>query len=110
MKVWDPVTRELRDVTEIRSDLVDVGTSDTTILSVPSGHTFFLRTINAYNSSTSDITVTIVDGTTDVMTIVVPAGSEKTITNIEGYYFSGNVVARASATGVKLSVGGLRTI
>jgi|GEM_PF-3124078 len=110
MKVWDPVTRELKDVIETRSELVDVGTTATTILTLPSETTFFLRTINVINSSTTDITVTISDGTVDLLTIIVPAGSERTITDIKGYYFSTNVSARASTTGVKLSVGGERTI
>ncbi len=109
MKVWDPVKRELIDVIEYRSELFDISTTGTDLITLD-GKTFFLRTVNAINSNTVDVTVTISDGTVDLLSIVVPASGEKTITEIRGYYFKDKVTARASTTGVKMSVGGLREI
>ena len=105
-KRFDGTSREFVYHYEDGSNAVAVTTSDTTVYSVPSGKTFYLRNVVIDNEAGTGITVTIKDGTTEKLRIRVATDSSKEITNLKGMAFSTGVVAVVSyGTGV-VSVGG----
>lgn len=107
-KILDGTTFEHKEVYEYGSPATDVGTSDTTILSVPSGKTFYARTVVITNTAASAVTVDIYDGSggTHKMKVTVPATTTWSLSNIKGLTFTSAVVAVADATGATMTVSG----
>ncbi|MBW2638460.1 MAG: hypothetical protein JRC86_13300, partial [Deltaproteobacteria bacterium] len=85
---------------------VAVTTSDTTVYSVPSGKTFYLRNLIVDNEAGTGITVVIKDYDTEKLRVRVAADASKELTDIKGVIFSTGVVASVSVgTGI-VAVGG----
>jgi len=105
-KRYDKASREFRVFYEDSSNAVTVGTTDTTVYSVPSGKTFYLRSLVVNNLAGTGITLVIKDGTVGKLSIRVPADGSKEITNIVGISFINSVVASVSAGTAVVTVGG----
>lgn len=105
-KRYDKASREFRVFYEDSSNAVTVGTTDTTVYSVPSGKTFYLRSLVVNNLAGTGITLVIKDGTVEKLSIRVPADGSKEITNIVGISFINSVVASVSAGTAVVTVGG----
>lgn len=102
-KKYDKTSREFKVTYEDGANAT-VGTTDTTIFSVPSSKTFYLRTIVAF--SNDNCVLTIKDGEKIVMKINLEAGKSKEITNIKGALFTNSVVAVASTGTAEVFIGG----
>lgn len=105
-KKYDKSSREFKVFYEDGSNAVTVTTDDTTVFSVPSGKTFYLRNIVIDNEAGTGIIATVKDYTTEKLRIRVDTDSSKEITNLKGITFStGVVVCLNVGTGI-VSVGG----
>lgn len=102
-KKYDKTSREFK-VTYEDYSTATVSTSDTTVFSIPSNKTFYLRTIVAF--SNDNCVLTIKDETKEVMKINLEAGKSKEITNIKGAIFSNSVNASVNTGSATVFVGG----
>lgn len=109
-KILDSTTFEHKELYEYGSSATDVGTSDTTVLDVPSGKTFYARNIIVGNTNTGTVVVDIYDGDSSTGThkakIVAPAENTVSIENIKGMTFTDSVVAVANTTGATMTITG----
>ena len=102
-KKYDKTTREFKVVYE-DGGRATVGTTDTTVFSIPTGKTFYLRTLVVQSNVAN--TITIKDGTNNVMTVTLTSAGSKEITNIKGALFTDSVVAVATSGNAEVFVGG----
>ena len=105
-KKYDKVSREFKVFYEDGSNAVTGSTTATTIYSVPSGKTFYLRNIIINNTAATGNVVTIRDADSTKLQVTVPASSSKEIMNIKGISFISGVVGVTSVNYAIITVGG----
>lgn len=107
-KILDGATLEHKETFEYGSPAVDVGTTDTTILTVVPGRTFYARTLVVTNTAASAATIDIYDGAggTHKAKLIVPATETFALSNIKGMTFNDAVVAVASIAGATMTITG----
>lgn len=95
----------LPSVTTLTVPETNVGTTDTTLISVPLGFTLRLRSLRLRNTTTSDIVVTLKDGAVVYASFVVPASQSLVLREdqVRHMVFRQAVVLVGSAAGVKAS-------
>jgi len=104
-KKYDKTSRQFRIFYEDGA-LATGSTTATTVFSVPSNKTFYLRNIVINNTATTGNVVTIRDADSPKMSVTVSASSSKEITNIKGISFVSGVTAVCSNNYAIISVGG----
>jgi len=102
-KKYDKTTREFK-VTYEDGASATVGTSSTTVYSIPSGKTFYLRTLVVQSDVAN--TIEILDGTTTKLKVTLTGAGSKEITNIKGLLFTDAVNAVATSGNAVVAVGG----
>lgn len=107
-KILDGTTLEHKEVYEYGSQAVAVGTTDTTILVIPNGKTFYARTLVVTNTATSAATIDIYDGAggTHKAKLIVPATATFALSNIKGMTFNDTVVSVANIAGATMTITG----
>jgi len=105
-KRYDKASRQFKVFYEDGSNAVAVTTSDTTVYSVPSGKTFYLRNLIIDNEAGTGITVVVKDYNVEKLRVKVAADSSKELTDIKGVCFSTGVVASVSVGTARVTVGG----
>ena len=106
-KIYDKTTRKF---TETYKDggYASVTTTDTTVYDTPTGKTFYLKRIIAYNSGASADTLTVKNGTSTVMVIGVGAGETVSI-EVDGLPFNDDVICATGSGTMDVTVVGETT-
>jgi len=108
-KKYDKASREFKVFYATNGTKTTVGTSDTTVYSVPSNKTFYLKGLILRDTSGAANTVTIKDSSNEYFTVSLDANEFKVVELPSPIVFTSDVLAVAGAASVEVTVLGEET-